>query len=94
MVRSSLIKFEPDYKHESKYNFPTLFKGFTIENVKADSVAGTGIDISGFDLLPVQDVTIRSVEIKNTPAPFVVKNARNINFRNVIINGDKVTYAE
>lgn len=91
-ARSSLIKFEPDYKHESKNNFPTLFKGFTIENVKAGSVAGTGIDISGFDQLPVQNISIRNVEIKNAATPFYSKNVQNLKLKNVNINGKEVTY--
>ncbi|MDQ1332396.1 MAG: hypothetical protein QG576_430 [Bacteroidota bacterium] len=90
-VRSSLIKFEPDYKHESKYNYPTLFKGFTIENVKAVSVTGTGIDIAGFDQLPVQDVSIRNVKIQSASTPFSEKNVQNLVLRNVNINGKEVT---
>jgi len=92
-ARSSLIKVEPDYKHESKYNFPTLFKGITIENVKAVSVIGTCIDISGFDQLPVQDVTIKNVEVKSAPVPFIIKNAQNVKLRNVTINRKQVSYS-
>lgn len=91
-VRSSLIKFEPDYKHESKNNFPTLFKSFTIENVKAESVGGTSIDISGFDLLPVQDVAIQNVKVKKALTPFVVKNVKNLKLKNVMMNDKNVNY--
>ncbi|MCU0471766.1 MAG: glycosyl hydrolase family 28 protein [Bacteroidales bacterium] len=91
-ARSSLIKFEPDYKHESKNNFPTLFKDFFIENVKAISVTGTGIDIAGFDQLPVQNVVIRNVEVKSASIPFAAKNVQKLKLNNVIINGRQVTY--
>ena len=91
-VRSSLIKFEPDYKHESKNNFPTLFKDFNIENVKAESVKGTGISILGFETMPVQDVTIRNVLIKNSNSPTEIKNVQKVRMENVMINGQKISY--
>ena len=91
-ARSSLIKFEPDYKHESKYNYATLFKDFSIENVTAGTVNGTGIDIAGFDQLPVQDVEIRNVEIRSASKPFSAKNVQNLKLKNVNINGKEVTY--
>lgn len=91
-ARSSLIKFEPDYKHESKNNFPTLMKGFTIENVKAGSISGTGIEISGFDILPVYDILLRNIKIKKASVPFAVRNVKNFEIKNVTVNGKALIY--
>ncbi len=90
LVRSSLIKFDSDYKHESKYNFPTLFKGFTIENVKAGTVEGTAISITGFNDLPVQNVIIRGVDVKSAQISTNINNTQNINIINVTVNEEKL----
>ncbi len=91
-VRSSLVKFEPDYKSESRGDHPTLFKGFVIENVTALGAAGTGIDISGFPQRPVSDVTIRNLSLAKTPVPLRVANAENVRLENVTIAGKPVEY--
>lgn len=86
-VRSTLVKFEPDYKSESRNNYPTRFRGFVIENVKGGVAEISGIDISGFARMPVEDVTIRNLTLDRTPTPLIVKNAENITLKKVMING-------
>ena len=86
-VRNSLIKFEPDYKHESKYNHPTSFKDFIIKNVKADTVTGICIDVKGFDLLPVQNVKIRNIKVNYALQSISAKNVRQFKIENVRMNG-------
>lgn len=82
-VRSSLIKFETDYKHESKYNFPTVFEGFLIKKIKATYVKGTGIDISGFDQLPIRSVRLQNIVVKSSPTPYLIENAQNVKLKKV-----------
>jgi polygalacturonase len=91
-ARSSLIKFDSDYKHESKFNYPTLFKSFTIENVKAEIVEGTAISVMGFDKMPIQDLMIKGVKVKSAVKSIEVNNALNIRLMDVIINGNEFTY--
>lgn len=86
-VRSTLVKFEPDYKSESRNNYPTRLRGFVIENVKGGVAEISGIDISGFARMPVEDVTIRNLTLDRTPTPLIVKNAENITLKKVMING-------
>ena len=86
---SSLIKFDPNYKNESKNNYPTQFKGFTFKNIHAENATGSGIDISGFEGMPVEDVFIENLTIKSTPVPLIIKNAKNVVLKKVVINGKK-----
>lgn len=89
-VRGSVVKFDSDYKSESKNNYPTLFRGITIEKVSADSADKCGIDIQGFADLPVDNVTIKNFTLKQTPVDRVVKNTRNLRFEKVTINGKPI----
>ena len=88
---TSLIKFEPDYKSESKNNYPTQFKEFTFKNIQAEKASVSGIDISGFEGMPVEDVAIENLTVKTTPVPLVIKNAKNVLLKKVMMNGEKVT---
>jgi polygalacturonase len=90
-ARSSVIKFEPDYKHESKNNFSTLFKNFRIKNIKAENSSVSGIEIAGFANLPVQDILIKNFVLHKTPEPLKISNVKNVKFKNVVINGKKIT---
>ncbi|HEX7905417.1 MAG TPA: glycosyl hydrolase family 28 protein [Chitinophagaceae bacterium] len=85
-IRTAVIKFEPDYKSESKQNYPTRFRDFVIENISTSYSANYGIDITGFEAMPVSDVTIRKTEIKKTAQPFRVKHAQGVSFNEVVIN--------
>jgi len=87
---SSLIKFEPNYKNESKNNFPTQFKGFSFKNICAEKANVSGIDISGFEGMPVEDVSIENLTVKSTPVPLIIKNAKNVSLKKVVINGEKI----
>jgi polygalacturonase len=86
-----LIKFEPDYKSESKQNWPTQFKGFTFKNIHAENASVSGIDITGFECLPVEDVSIENLTVKSTPVPLIIKNVKNVLLKKVKINGEIVS---
>ena len=87
---ASVIKFDPNYKNESKNNFPTPFKGFSFKNIQAEKAGVSGIDISGFEGMPVEDVAIENLTVKTTPIPLIIKNAKNVSLKKVIINGEKI----
>lgn len=89
-ARSAIVKFEPDYKSESKQNYPTQFNDYFIENISANYSGQYGIDVKGFDAMPVTNVTLKNISIKKAETAYRVENARNVKFENVIINGDKV----
>lgn len=87
-VSSALVKFEPDYKSESQENYPTLFREFLLEDITAKCSEGYGIDVAGFDALPVQDVTIRRLVLNEASTPVRIRNASNLLLDEVEINGE------
>ncbi|HEX7847189.1 MAG TPA: glycosyl hydrolase family 28 protein, partial [Chitinophagaceae bacterium] len=91
-LRAAAIKFEPDYKSESKQNYPTRFNDFLLEDITCEYAANYGIDITGFEAMPVTDVTVRKTNIKKTPQASRVKNAQGISFKDVMANGKPVVY--
>ncbi len=91
-VRSA-IKFEPDYKSESKENYPTRYSDFIIENVNCNYASQKGIDIKGFKEMPVTNVSLKDVNIANSKEGYEINNARNVSLRNVTVNEKKVEYA-
>ena len=82
-----LIRFEPDYKSESSANHPTRFRDFVIERVRARRIGGIGIDIGGFEQLPVRDVTIRDLKIDEAATPLRIRNTEALRLERVTING-------
>jgi polygalacturonase len=91
-VRSSLIKFEPDYKHESKFNYPTLFSNFVIESVRADSVKGTCLDIRGFEKMPLENVFLGNITVNYALTPLLIEHVNNIQFKKVVINKKPIKF--
>lgn len=91
-VAGSAVRFEPDYKSESQENFPTLFRGFTVENLTCNYAGGYGIDIRGFERMPVSDVLLRNVSIRKVAKPYVIENADRVRFERVSAGGKEVEY--
>ncbi len=87
-VSSALVRFEPDYKSESRADYPTLFRDFLLEDITAKRADGCGIDVAGFDALPVQNVTIRRLTLDETPVPLRIRNVSNLLLDEVMINGE------
>ena len=90
-ARASIIKFEPNYKNESKNNFPTRFNTFSFKNIEAEKANVSGIDISGFQAMPIENVSIEKFVLKSTPLPSIVKNADGVSLKNIRINGKEHT---
>lgn len=89
-VRSSVIKFEPNYKKEGHGLYPTKFENFYIENVECKLSKGCGIYISAFEKLPIENIVIKDVNISRAHHTYSLENGKNILFKNVCINGEKM----
>ena len=89
-VRNAFIRFEPNYKGESSSFNPTVFSNFLIENVSCKLSKETGIYLAGFEDYPLKTISFRNVTIDSTPVPYCLKNAVNIIFQNVKINGKQL----
>jgi len=87
-VRNAFIRFEPNYKNQKSSFNPTIFNNFTIEDVSCNHNEEVGIYLAGIrEDYPIKNITIKNVNIKETPVPYVMKNAENIKFLNVKANG-------
>jgi len=86
-VRTSLIRFEPDYKGERSSFNPTVFRNFLIENVSCKTSGEIGIYLNGIEGYPPRDITLRDISIDTTPVPYCLQNCENVLFDNVTVNG-------
>ena len=86
-IRNSLILFDPDYKSESKGTYPTRFSDFCLEDIEADFVGNHAIDIAGFENMPIQNVSVTDLTVREALKPVVVRNADNVNLSYVTVNG-------
>lgn len=88
------VKFEPDYKSESKENYPTRYKDFVIENIECQYASRNALEINGFKDMPVSNVTLKNVKVVNTPAAYEIRNARNVSLRDVTVNGKQIEHIQ
>jgi len=86
-VRTALIRFEPNYKGEHSSFNPTRFNSFVIENVSCKQSVECGIYMAGLDGYPLKNIILREIIVGNTRIPYCLKNAENIVFEKVQING-------
>lgn len=91
---SYVIKFEPDYKSESKENHPTRFHDFVFENISCNYAKEFGIDISGYEKKPVQNVSIHHMTVKKAGRSVRIRHAEKVQFNHVVINGQPVEPGE
>jgi polygalacturonase len=91
-LRSSVVKFEPDYKSESKQQYPTRFHDFVIEDVSAAAAGDYAIDVTGFEAMPVTDVVLQKIKIQKAAKPYRVRHAQDVSFNEVSINNAPVTF--
>lgn len=88
------IKFDPDYKSESKENHPTRYEGFVIENIECQYASHNALEIKGFKDMPVSNVALRNVKVVKTPVAHEIHNARNVSLRDVTVNGKQIEYIQ
>ncbi|WP_218916221.1 glycosyl hydrolase family 28 protein [Pseudopedobacter saltans] len=87
------IRFDPDYKSESKENYATRFNNFTIENINCAYASRSGIEVNGFKDMPITNVALKNVRITKTPVSHEINNAREVSLQQVTVNGKEVKYS-
>ena len=88
-VDAALVKFEPDYKSESRRHYPTAIRNIVIENVKAATAGICGIYAKGFADMPIENILIRDLSLDSTSRAYDIENVRDLRLENVSINGEK-----
>ena len=92
-VRTAFIRFENNY-HGARGGFhPTTFEDFHISNVKGGSSGECGIYAVGIEGYPIKNVALSNVTLEQCPTPYIITNAENFSFENVLINGEKLPQA-
>ena len=66
-----------------------VFRNITVRNLKASNCSGAG-SLVGLRESPLRDITLENVEI-NAENSFVIRNALDLRFKNVRLNGKMVT---
>jgi hypothetical protein len=79
-----------NYKGWRGNEYPTTFKDFTLTNISCDSVSGPAFEIVGVEQKPIENVTLRDVNVKYASEPLKIERANNLEFENVRVNGESV----
>jgi len=84
-----LFWFQLDYPSELGGNFPPTYRDIVFENISVEK-ANTVLEVHAPQGHPLQKVTFRNVEIKEAETPFVLENAEDLVFENLVINGERI----
>jgi len=86
-VKTAFIRFENNYHGGRGGYHPTTFQNFKIEDVHGLSSDDCGFYAVGVDGHPIRDVKLKDIRLEKCGTPFVLINAENVVFEDVIING-------
>lgn len=84
-----LLRFMTDYHSHRGENHPTLYKDFIIENVRAEK-ARLAIEATGVAALPIQDVLVKNLIVKEAEEEQKIEHVTNFRYENVKINRESV----
>ena len=86
----AMVIFKMNYKGWRGNEYPTTFRDFTLTNISCDSVSGPAFEIVGVEQKPIENVTLRDVNVKYASEPLKIERANNLEFENVRVNGESV----
>lgn len=89
----SVLVFNNDYHSYRGGDFPTDFRNVHVENVSVGK-ATIGISIQGNESVPVSDVWLRNIQIREVDIPLKAQHAENITLDHVRMNGRTITMAD
>jgi polygalacturonase len=71
-------------------NFIPTIKNIRLENIKVKNGGKFGILADGYKESPIENITLKDVEITKVDSVYSLKNVKNLNFINTYINGKKI----
>lgn len=71
-------------------NFIPVIRNINLENVKVKNGGKYGVWAEGYEVSPVENITLKNVVIQKVDSIYKLKNVKNINFINTYINDKKV----
>lgn len=86
---NELFWFQLDYPGELGGYFPSIYRDLVFENITVEKT-GSVLEVHAPDGFPLQDVTLRNVEVKKADKTLILENVDGLVFDNVQINGDRV----
>ena len=90
-AQTALIRFESSYKgHRGNY-FPTLFRNFIIEDITCQVADQYGLYAIGIENKPIQNVTIRDVNVATAKEPTLTRYVADFKLENVVMNDSLIT---
>ena len=84
-----LFWFQLDYPGELGGNFPSLYHDIVFEDITVEK-AETVLEVHAPEGAPLRDVTFRNVTINKGSTEFILENAEDLVFENVVINGERI----
>jgi polygalacturonase len=71
-------------------NFTPTVRNINLENVTVKNGGKYGVWAEGYEESPVENITLKNVVIEKVGKPYLLKNAKNVNFINTTVNEKKV----
>lgn len=71
-------------------NFIPAIRNISLENIKVKNGGKFGILADGYKESPIENITLKNVEIAKVDSVYSLKNVKNLNFINTYINGKKI----
>jgi polygalacturonase len=84
-----LFWFQLDYPGELGGYYPSVYRDLVFEDITVEK-AGTVLEVHAPDGFPLQDVTLRNIEVKQADKLFILENVEGLVLDNVRINGERV----
>lgn len=89
-TKGAILRFETNYFGHRGGNHSSEYSNFQISNVNAETTDNYAIFIDGYDEQPIHDINIKQFTVKKAKYPVYMKSIKNINFKNVTVNGTRL----
>jgi len=88
-VKEAVLKINTHYSiyDNQKGEYMPVIRNIHLEDIMVEDGGKYGILINGREELPVKNITITNVTIKNVEIPLLIENSEPIQFKNTFING-------
>jgi len=84
-----LLRFHTNYHSHRGGNYPAEYEHFVIRNVKAKQ-ARVGIEILGIQQMPARNIIVENLELLEAETPQNVVFTEQLEYKNVVVNGEKL----
>ena len=83
------ITIDFNYEEGDKGNYTPVVRNFVVSNLKSDK-SRYALDVQGFKDAPIFNLRLQDCVFENVAEPNIVRNVKDMELRNVRINGKLV----